>query len=184
MQSICALAAASLGFNICNSDTFNLAVNKEIESDFASHVSKHGLSFGTTEEYQFRLEQYALKDAEIKEINSTNGGSFTVGHNFMSTWTHDEYKQLLGYTGPKEILSTEENITELDTASLPESVDWRAKGAVNPVQNQARCGSCWSFSATCAIEGAHFNAAGKLVKLSEQQFVDCDSASYGCNGGW
>jgi len=53
-------------------------------------------------------------------------------------------------------------------------VDWRTKGAVNPVQNQGQCGSCWAFSSTAALEGAHFLNSGNLLKLSESQFVDCD----------
>jgi len=33
------------------------------------------------------------------------------------------------------------------------------------------------------MEGEHFIKTGKLLKLSEQQFVDCDTGSKGCNGG-
>lgn len=62
-------------------------------------------------------------------------------------------------------------------------VDWRNKGAVTKVKDQKSCGSCWTFSSTGAMEGAHQIKTGKLLSLSEQQFVDCSTKNWGCDGG-
>ena len=153
----------------------------QIEQSFVEHLALTGKSFGTAEEYQFRLNIFAEKDAEINEINADPANTFTVGHNMFSTMTKDEAKKLNGYKG---LGGAVENVVVLDASNLAASVDWRTKGAVNAVKNQGQCGSCWAFSATAAIEGHHFIQTGTLLSLSEQQMVDCDTTSYGCNGGW
>jgi C1A family cysteine protease len=175
MNYLCASLAAA-GMNLCEP-----SVSAEVHQAFIEHVASHGLSYGTQEEFNFRLQQFAKKDAEIKEINASQN-SFTVGHNLFSTWTDAEYKKLLGFKMPAGAKQPE--IVVLDESNLTDSVDWRTKGAVNPVKNQGMCGSCWAFSATAAIEGHHFIQTGELLSLAEQQFVDCDTSSYGCNGGW
>jgi C1A family cysteine protease len=67
--------------------------------------------------------------------------------------------------------------------SIPDEIDWVRKGAIVPVKNQRKCGSCWAFSAIGAIEGAHYIQTGNLTALSEQQLIDCDPVDNGCMGG-
>jgi len=71
---------------------------------------------------------------------------------------------------------------------IPNAVDWRTSGIVNPVKNQANCGSCWSFSTTGVLEGAYALKKGTLPNYSEQQLVDCCGKNgfqcEGCNGAW
>jgi len=172
MQALCQFAAFSA---FCESSA---DVNFGVEQSFMRHIADFGKSYGTAEEYQFRLGEFAKKDAIINAHNAKNG-SFTLGHNKFSDMTDFEYKQMLGARkseGVKEYTVLEETAAD--------SVDWRELGAVNAVKDQKQCGSCWAFSATAAVEGAHFVATNELLSLSEQQLVDCDKTCYGCNGGW
>ena len=122
--------AAFLGLNICDKHT---AVSSSVEQSFIQHIADHGISYGTVEEYNFRLGLFNALDAEINEINANPENTFTVGHNFLSTMTKDEKKRLLGDRVPENI--NEENIVVLSEEGLADSVDWRTKGAVNPVKN-------------------------------------------------
>merc|ERR1711865_72187 len=63
------------------------------------------------------------------------------------------------------------------------SYDWRDHGAVNAIKDQGQCGSCWAFSTVANIEGVGMVETGKLLDLSEQQLVDCDTQDGGCQGG-
>jgi len=174
MNFICS-TGAMLGLYQCETP-----VSAEIEQAFIEHVAEYGHSYGTQEEYQFRMNIFVEKTAKMQEINSSQT-SFTVGYNKFTTMTDFEYKRLLG---AKVMPEEKRSVKILNTTDLAAEVNWVTAGAVNAVKDQGQCGSCWAFSATCAIEGAHFLSTGTLLSLSEQQMVDCDTVSYGCNGGW
>merc|ERR1711990_1317412 len=118
---------------------------------FLTHVAEFGLSYGTVEEYNFRLANWESLDRLIEEHNATKS-SYKLGHNKMSTWTAAEYKRLMGRaknTEPKK----HKKHPRSTGADPPASVNWITAGAVTGVKDQGQCGSCWSFSTTGCLEG-------------------------------
>lgn len=71
-----------------------------------------------------------------------------------------------------------------DRFVAPQSLDWRASGRVSKVKDQGKCGSCWSFATTGALESL-LARSGRQILLSEQNLVDCSRSygNHGCNGG-
>jgi len=108
--------------------------------------------------------------------------TYRVELNQFADMTQAEFKKFyLGFNGAQR--NAINNATAL-VGDAPAEIDWRAKGAVNPVQNQGQCGSCWAFSTVASVEAANFLRTGKLDKYSEQELVDCDdNGDQGCNGG-
>ncbi|XP_064488387.1 procathepsin L-like [Ornithodoros turicata] len=108
----------------------------------------------------------------------------TVAVNSFADLTSEEYRQLyLGYR-PNERKKTALGVhNEASLYDVPSEVDWRKEGYVTAVKNQGKCRSSWAFSATGCLEGQVFAKTRYLVSLSEQNLVDCDKESSGCEGG-
>jgi cathepsin B len=79
-----------------------------------------------------------------------------------------------------------EDVEEEDI-DVPESYDWREAypDCVQPVRSiGTSCSASYAFATLSAIEDRICMATNSTVKLSTQEIVDCDAASFGCDGGY
>ena len=129
-------------------------------------------------------------DQIIEETNAKNL-SYTLGHNAYSGLNADEFTQRMHFGLNRELFSASKppSLRGVSSAlSYPTSVDWRTQGVVSPVQDQGKAGTCYSFGTSAAVETALAIKTGVLMKLSEQEIVDCSTIknggpNMGVNGG-
>lgn len=161
---------------------------------FMTFVHKYKRVYHSLEIMEERYQVYKQNMLFVEEQNSREDISYVLGETPFADMSHDEFKQYKSVIGSEKTcdafhstVNNNASVSSVVNQTIPSSVDWREKGAVTPVKDQGQCGSCWSFSATGAMEGAWQIASGKLVSLSEQQLVDCSAGfkygNHGCNGG-
>jgi len=139
----------------------------------------------TAEEEPIKYANWQKTVAEVEMHNAMYGEEFELGINDLSDLSDEEYDRI--YLRGLRVPEKSEGIPWVPSNEpIPNDVDWRSQGMVTGVKNQGQCGSCYSFSATGALEGQWKKAHGTLPSLSEQQHVDCSGryGNYGCNGGW
>ena len=139
------------------------------------------------------IQKWIINNRYIDAVNKAGRG-YILGHNQFSGM--DEF-DFINYVMQNNKLFNHFD-DDLDTTlrehspnityNNPPSINWINAGAVTPIKDQGQCGSCWSFSATGALEGIYKIMTGKLVDFSQQHLVDCDNLKnggrdHGCKGG-
>jgi cathepsin L len=153
------------------------------DAEFDMFKLKYSKSYSTPQEEERRFQIFSDNLKFVSEWDAEAKG-FEVEINKFADLSIQEFVAL--YTGLNITKTYDTVIERIDSPRVQgDIVNWVNKGAVTGVKNQGQCGSCWSFSTTGSVEGAHFLSTGKLVSLSEQNLVDCSTAegNEGCNGG-
>jgi len=161
---------------------------QDYRDTFTSWMQEHQKSYAAAE-FQTRYGIFKSNMDYVHQWNNDTKQS-KLALNYLADLSNAEYQRI--YLGTKI-----DGTARLAAAALlpahekpvadtyNSTVDWRTQKLVTPIKNQGQCGSCWSFSTTGSTEGAHAQATGNLVSLSEQNLMDC-STSYGnqgCDGG-
>ncbi|XP_054163590.1 procathepsin L-like [Oppia nitens] len=171
---------------IVSTQALAISYRDVIFEEWESFKVKHGKQYTDQSEENFRLKVFMENKHRIAKHNNraANGlKGYSLAMNQFGDLLSHEFTALMN--GFKKSYRTDSyngsSYLSPHNVMVPASVDWRDKGYVSEVKNQGQCGSCWSFSATGALEGQHYRKYGKMIELSEQNLIDC-SHSYGNNG--
>ncbi|XP_017788678.1 PREDICTED: uncharacterized protein LOC108571193 [Habropoda laboriosa] len=166
-----------------------LKLAEEVKDDvlFKDFTTKFNKTYSSAKEKQYRFKIFKQNLININILQTLEQGTAEYGVTMFADLTRKEFQAR--YLGLRPDLKLENNISLPEAeipdipTPLPPKFDWRDYGAVTPVKNQGQCGSCWAFSVTGNVEGQYAIKHGKLLSLSEQELVDCDSLDEGCEGG-
>lgn len=159
----------------------SLVVAPHEERAFLEWMRDNSVSYAGPE-YHFRLGVFLSNARWIHSFNSQKK-SFKVALNCFAALTPAEYRARLSSRIPAKFEKHGRTPLPRKLKDLPDTVDWRDKGVVNPVSDQLMCSSGWAFAAACAQESCWKIHHGDLMKLSEQNLLCCDWTNYGCDGG-
>ena len=108
----------------------------DIDIAYAEHMTKHGFSYESVDEYEVHKARYAEVDAIIRAHNSMEGISFTMAHNRFSDWSAEDW----GVTAAPTTADVEEErplgddsgtVKVFNADNLEASIDWRSTSNVS-----------------------------------------------------
>ncbi|CAF4955477.1 unnamed protein product [Pieris macdunnoughi] len=168
-----------VNFLLVESNYYDLA---EAESYFNEFIIAHNKQYVNERE---KFTRFLIFSENLKEINRKNAESThaVYGITQFSDLTNEEFlKYATGLNGVG-VPKCSASISEVNSSIIaPDSFDWRTEKVVSPVKDQKTCGSCWAFAATGAVESQYAIKHKTIQEVSEQQLIDCDQRSSGCDG--
>jgi C1A family cysteine protease len=167
----------------------NIRDRSYYEEKFYNWIQEHKVQVKNGRDFATMLQHFANNDDFIETHNSKKS-TYTLGHNHFSGMSYEEWLNYtrLGLGAPEKDAAPLTHVAPKDLSAVPASVDWTTEtGVVTAVKDQGNCGSCWSFSATGALEGAYaqvYAQSASWTGFSEQELVSCNTVTdHGCNGG-
>ena len=166
---------------------------KDKTARFVNWASKQNKHYKSVGEYNMRLYFFEENSDLVDELNERfNDRGVTFADNQFSDMSKDEQIAATGISSKPQgrSLHAESQVPRVGadegrTLQADTPIDWFASGKMGPVKNQGGCGSCWAFAGTSTLEAMiAIRDDTTPIRLSEQQGVDCDPISGGCNGGW
>lgn len=95
--------------------------------------------------------RFSIFQSNIRKIDDHNARyrkgeeTYSMKANQFADLTDEEFRSIyLSYKPP--IIDYDKNFQLPEGVTVPDAIDWRAKGVVTEIKDQGECGSCWAFS--------------------------------------
>ncbi|BAM41298.1 cysteine protease precursor TacP [Theileria orientalis strain Shintoku] len=156
----------------------------EVYMEFESFNAKYHRVYKYDKDRRERFVNFRDSYLEVKEQRGTE--MYTKGINRFSDLSEKEFYQMFK---PVKVPTFEKlpssSTDDLDLSKLNgEDLDWRKAKTVSQVKDQGDCGGCWAFATVGSVESFYLTHKDVVYSLSEQELLDCDPNSFGCNGGF
>ncbi|KAF8052919.1 hypothetical protein N665_1492s0023 [Sinapis alba] len=127
--------------------------DEEVRSIYLQWCAKHGKTSNNNGIINQQDERFNIFKDNLRFIDLHNGNNknatYKLGLTMFADLTNDEYRRLyLGArTEPVRRITKAKNVNMMkysaavNDVEVPETVDWRQKGAVNAIKNQGTCGN-------------------------------------------
>lgn len=76
---------------------FGITQDELNASRFSHYMNNYGKSYGTKDEFEFRMNLFALRDQQIEDWNADPSKTHKLSHNKFSDWTEHEMKRVRGF---------------------------------------------------------------------------------------
>ena len=192
LVGLLAILSAFTVYKTVTQNTHKNAAPKEIVALFSQWKQKYQKLYASPSEDMHRLGVFQAQKLSVDKANRAYAAALLARDgielsapvyeiNEFSDLSNEEFT--VKYTGakvPEEALPVYDaanDDTEVVDQGLQQSYDVR-------IRHQGSCGSCWAFSAIASFEKQYSDATRQRFDLSQQDLVDCDGGSNGCNGGF
>lgn len=173
--------------------SLSLKVDNERFREFLEYTKKYNKIYSSKDEFLYRFKIYKENYDLVKRNNPLSFFSFDkpkgarFSLNSFADMSKEEFEaQYLTldsemYRSLTPLSSYDLGLDEVDP---PENFDWELdRNIKTEVKHQGRCGACYAFASTAALEYQYFIKYNESISFSPQQIIDCDENNLRCSGG-